>query len=495
MNRVASIAIAVTAGALFGPGAVARAADTKPNIVVILADDLGNADLGYRGSEIKTPSIDKLAQDGVRLESFYGMPVCTPSRAELMTGRYAMRYGLETLVIFPSHTYGLPTDERTLPQVLKDAGYDTAMVGKWHLGHADQKYWPQNRGFDHFYGNLVGEVDYFTKERGGIIDWQRDGKFLKEDGYYTDLIGNEAVSIIDHHDISKPLFLYVASLSPHAPYQAPQDAIDGYKNLAGDIHRHTYAAMITDLDTQVGRIVDALKQKGMLDNTLIIFSSDNGGATSALFATGARSPEERAESGGVGLEEKPPASNGELRGGKGSLHEGGVRVPTIFYWPAKLKPKTVNEPLAMVDVMPTVLALAGAHGSEDHPFDGKDIWATLAAGQSSPHEDILINVEAFRGAVRKGNWKLVKIALLPGKTELFDLSKDPGEQSNVADQFPEIAAGLEARLMAYAKEMKPSEWIKAQPAFLGAQGKTIFDPDFDIDDDGLPHEKPVIPGL
>ena len=230
---------------LVGEVAAAQAADTKPNVVIILADDLGNADLGYRGSDIKTPNIDKLANEGVRLESFYGMPVCTPSRAELMTGRYAMRYGLETLVIFPSHTYGLPTDERTLPQALKDAGYDTAMVGKWHLGHADQKYWPQNRGFDHFYGNLVGEVDYFTKERGGIVDWQRDGNFLKEDGYFTTLIGNEAVSIIEDHDTSKPLFLYVASLAPHAPYQAPQEAVDAYKDLPGDVHRQTYAAMIT----------------------------------------------------------------------------------------------------------------------------------------------------------------------------------------------------------------------------------------------------------
>jgi arylsulfatase A-like enzyme len=251
--------------------------------------------------------------------------------------------------------------------------------------------------------------------------------------------------------------------------------------------------MITALDTQVGRIVAALKQKNMLDNTLLIFSSDNGGATSALFATGARSPEEREESGGVELGAQPPASNGELRGGKGSLHEGGVRVPTIFYWPGKLDPRLVNEPLAMVDIMPTVLALAGAQGSLDHPFDGKDIWQTVAAGQPSPHDDILINVEAFRGAIRKGNWKLVKIALLPGKTELFDLSKDPGEQNNVADQFPEIASDLEARLIAYAKEKKPSEWIKAQPAFLGAQGKTIFDPDFDIDDAGLPQEKPSLP--
>ena len=247
-----------------------------PNIVVILADDLGNADLGYRGSDIRTSKIDKLASEGVRLKSFYGMPVCMPSRAELMTGRYAMRYGLETLVIFPSHTYGLPTDERTLPQALKDVGYDTAMVGKWHLGHADQKYWPQNRGFDHFYGNLVGEVDYFAKERGGIVDWQRDGKFIKEDGYYTDLIGNEGVSIIDHHDTAKPLFLYVASLAPHAPYQAPQDR-STVINSGGDIHRHTYAAMITDLDTQVGRIVDALKQKGMLDKRSSYFRATMAG--------------------------------------------------------------------------------------------------------------------------------------------------------------------------------------------------------------------------
>ena len=478
---------------LLGSCALAYGQGTKPNVVIILADDLGNADLGYRGSDIKTPNIDQLAKEGVRAEAFYGMPVCTPSRAQLMTGRYAMRYGLQTLVIFPSHAYGLPTDERTLPQALKEAGYQTAMVGKWHLGHADKKFWPQNRGFDHFYGNLVGEVDYFTKERGGLVDWQRDGKFLKENGYFTTLIGNEAVKIIENHDISKPVFLYVASLAAHAPYQAPKQDIDAYKSAAGDVHRHTYAAMITSLDTQVGRIVTALKRKNMLDNTLIVFSSDNGGATSSLFATGARSPGERAESGGIELGAKPPASNGALRGGKGSLHEGGVRVPTIFHWPSKLKPGIVNEPLSMADVMPTVLALAGAKGSPDHPFDGKDIWRTLAENQPSPHEDVLINVEVFRGAIRKGNWKLVKIALLPGKTELFDLTKDPGEKNNVADQFPEVVNDLQARLSTYAKEMKTSEWIKAQPAFLGAQGKTLFDPDFDIGDGGLPREKVVLP--
>src|SRR5271166_6330267 len=489
----AAIRFALLMCGFIGACTTAYGQGTKPNIVVILADDLGNADLGYRGSDIKTPNIDQLAKEGVRAESFYGMPVCTPARAELMTGRYAMRYGLQTLVIFPSHAYGLPTDERTLPQALKEAGYQTAMVGKWHLGHADQKYWPQNRGFDHFYGNLVGEVDYFTKERGGLVDWQRDGRFLKEDGYFTTLIGNEAVDIIKTHDTSKPLFLYVASLAPHAPYQAPKKDIDAYKDAVGDVHRHTYAAMITDLDTQVGRIVTTLKQKNMLDNTLIIFSSDNGGATSALFATGARSPEERAESGGVELGAKPPASNGNLRGGKGSLHEGGVRVPTIFNWPARLKPGVVNEPLDMVDVMPTLLALAGAKGSPDHPFDGKDIWPTVAEGAPSPHDDILINVEAFRGAVRKGDWKLIKIALLPGKTQLFNLAKDPGETTDVAAENPEIVKDLEGRLLAYAKEQKPSLWIKAQPAFVGNQGKTVIDPDFDIDDSGLPHERMVLP--
>ena len=479
---------------LFGLLAFApvQAEEQRPNIIVILADDLGNADLGYRGGEIKTPNIDRLATEGVRVESFYGEPLCTPARAALMTGRYPMRHGLQTLVIFPSHTYGLPTDERTLPQALKEAGYQTYMVGKWHLGHADRKYWPQNRGFDHFYGNLVGEVDYFTKDRGGLTDWQRNGTFLKEKGYFTTQIGNEAIKLIERQDPSKPFFLYFASLAPHAPYQAPQEYLDRY-NAIKDEKRRAYAAMITALDDQVGRIVDELDKKHMRDNTLIIFSSDNGGATSALFATGARSEEERGESGGVALGAKPPASNGNLRGGKGSLHEGGVRVPTIFNWPGRLTPSIVNEPLHMVDVMPTLLALAGGTGSTNHPFDGKNIWATLAEGKASLHEDILINVEAIRGAIRKGDWKLVKIATLPGNTELFDLSKDPGEQNNVAAENADIVHELESRLMAYAKQQKFSEWLKAQPHFLGAQGKTAFDPDFDIDDSGLPHEKPVLP--
>jgi arylsulfatase A-like enzyme len=252
--------------------------------------------------------------------------------------------------------------------------------------------------------------------------------------------------------------------------------------------------MITVLDEQVGRVVAALERKGMRNNTLIFFSSDNGGATNPLFATGARSPEERAQSGGVALNQTPPASNGAFRGGKGTLHEGGVRVPAFFNWPARLKPLVVNEPLHLVDVMPTVLALAGASGG-GRPFDGADIMPTLTEGRPSPHEDILINVEAVRGAIRKGRWKLVKWATLPGQTELYDMVADPGERNNLVEQHPEIVRDLETRLIDYARQMKPAEWVKAQPQFIGAQGHTIFDPHFDVDDGGLPHEKPVLPGV
>jgi len=475
------IFIFTSALVFFLPASIAQAQD-KPNIVIIFADDVGNADLGYRGSMIRTPNIDTLANEGVRLESFYGMPVCTPARAALMTGRYAMRTGLQTFVIFPGHTYGLPTEETTLPQALKEAGYTTAMVGKWHLGHADRKYWPQNRGFDHFYGNLVGEVDYFTKDRGGIIDWQRNGTFLKEEGYHTTQIGDEAVRLIEQQDPSKPLFLYFAALAPHSPYQAPQADVDAYKDVFEDETKRNYAAMITVLDTQVGRIVDALEKKGIRDNTLIFFASDNGGK----IAGSASAP-------GTGASKTPPASNGMFRDGKVSLYEGGVRVPAIVNWPGKLKPGITHEPLHLVDLMPTLLSLAGGHGSSERPFDGKDAWGSIAEGKSSPHEDILINVEIFRGAIRKGRWKLVKLATLPGKTELFDMSKDPGEKTNVADQFPEVVADLEARLVAYAREQKTAEWFKAQPSFMGEQGKTAFDPGFDVDDGGLPHEKPVLP--
>jgi arylsulfatase A-like enzyme len=339
----------------------------------------------------------------------------------------------------------------------------------------------------------MGEVGYFTKERGGVIDWQRNGHFLKEKGYFTDLIGDEAVKLIESHDPRKPFFLYFASLAPHAPYQAPKADIDKYSSI-GDANRRSYAAMIDALDVQIGHIVEALDRKKLRENTIILFSSDNSGPTKGLFATGARSEEERThQEGGLSMSAKPPPSNAPFRGGKGELHEGGVRVVAFANWPGELKPRVIEAPLHMVDVMPTLLALAGAKGDPAHPLDGRDMWKTISEGGASPNEDILINVEAFRGAVRKGDWKLVKVALLPGKTELFNLRVDPGEKNNVAEANPDVVRDLEMRLDDYAKQQKMSEWLKAQPAFLGAQGKSILDPDYDVDDDGLPHERAALP--
>ncbi len=486
---LAVMALAIMTLPPFVPNALATTPVTKPNIIVILADDLGNADPGYRGSEIRTPNIDQLAAKGVRLESYYGLPLCTPGRAALLTGRYPMRYGLQTNVIWDGHTYGLPTDEVTLPQALKGAGYETAMVGKWHLGHASTDYWPQNRGFDYFYGNVLGEVDYFTKERGGVIDWQRNGERLEivapEDGYYTELVGEEAVKLIHQHDESKPFFLYFAPLALHIPLQAPPEDIEAYADVfPDDEEKRTYAAMLTSLDTQIGHMLQALEEEGMRENTLIFFSTDNGGSAKrpdVLYSPGAEIPE------------NPPTSNAPFRGGNTSLYEGGVRLPAIVNWPAKLQPAVVDEPLHHVDIMPTLLALAGAEGSADHPFDGKDAWATLAEGDISPHEEILINVESYRGAIRKGNWKLIKYATLPGKTELFDLSQDKEEQVNVAWLHPDIVEYLEGRLVAYAEEQKFSEWLKAQPEFSDAQGIPAFDPDYDVDDGGPLDQIPVLP--
>src|SRR6201993_183436 len=181
----------------------------KPNVVYIVSDDQGWKDVGYHGSDIKTPNIDKLAADGTRLEQFYAQPMCTPTRAALMTGRYPFRYGLQTLVIPSDFTYGLPTDEWLLPQALKEAGYQTAIIGKWHLGHADKKYWPRQRGFDYQYGPMIGELDYFTHSEHGVLDWFRDNEPVTEEGYTTTLLGEDAVKYINAQDSKTPFYLYL----------------------------------------------------------------------------------------------------------------------------------------------------------------------------------------------------------------------------------------------------------------------------------------------
>jgi arylsulfatase A-like enzyme len=290
---------------------LAHASDRPSNILYIVADDLGWKDVGFHGSDIKTPNLDALAAKGAKLEQFYAQPMCTPTRAAIITGRYPMRYGLQTAVIPQGHTYGLAVDEWLLPQALKDAGYQTAIIGKWHLGHADRKFWPLQRGFDYQDGPLIGEIDYFSHKVDGKVDWYRNNEVVEEEGYSTTLLGNDAVRLIQEHDPNLPLFLYLAFNAVHTPFQAPQNYLDQYKNIE-DPSRRAYAASATAMDEQIGRVVAVLEQKKMLDNTLIFFQSDNGGTRDPLFA-GAITDMSK-----VVL----PADNGAYRDGKGSLYEG-----------------------------------------------------------------------------------------------------------------------------------------------------------------------------
>jgi arylsulfatase A-like enzyme len=448
--------------------ATAFAADApRPNIIYLLADDLGYTDVGFHGSEIKTPHLDKLAATGAKLEAFYVQPVCSPTRAALMTGRYPMRHGLQVGVVRPWAQYGLPLEERTLPQALQEAGYFTAICGKWHLGHFQRAYLPTNRGFSHQYGHYNGALDYFTHIRDGGFDWHRNDKVCQDEGYTTKLLGDEAVRLIEQQEAGKPLLLYVPFNAPHSPLQAQPEYLDRYASIS-DTRRRTYAAMVTCVDDQVGRIVAALEKRGLTRNTLIAFSSDNGGPLNL------------------------GATNGMLRAGKTTLYEGGIRVSALANWPGQIPAgSVVTEPLHAVDWYPTMLKLAGASLDQKLPLDGRDAWPTIAAGKPTPHDHILHNTTPGNGAIRAGNWKLVlnggrpedgsealsqadgadkknkkkkAIAAAPS-IELFNLADDPYEKSNLADKQPEKVKELRSRLDAYARAALPPKSAPQAPDF------------------------------
>jgi arylsulfatase B len=447
----------LTAGAaLFSAIAPAQAADKKPNIVHIVADDLGWKDVGFNGcTDIKTPNIDALAAGGAKFTQFYVQPMCTPTRAALMTGRYPFRYGLQTMVIPSVSAYGLDTTEWLMPQCLKEAGYKTAIIGKWHLGHADKKYWPKQRGFDYQYGAMIGELDYFTHSEHGVLDWFRDNKPVKEKGYTTTLIGQDAARLIEKHDTTTPLYLYLTFNAPHTPYQAPKEYIDRYSNIE-DPTRRTYAGMVACLDDEIGRVVAALDKKKMRDNTLILFHSDNGGTRSAKFAG------VMADMSKVTL----PCDNGPYREGKGTLYEGATRVCALANWPGHIKPQTVDGLIHAVDIYPTLADLAGASTAKSKPLDGVNVWDTIAQGTPSPRSEIVYNVEPFRAAIRQGDWKLIWKTLLPATVELYNIAQDPSEQHDLAAANPEKVAVFQQRLNALAKE-------SAKPLFFVDQFKVI----------------------
>ena len=399
---------------------------SRPHVVFLLADDLGYADCGFNGgTQIATPQLDALARAGTILDAFYAQPVCSPTRAALLTGRYPMRHGLQVGVITPGAKFGLPLDERTLAEALRDAGYATALTGKWHLGEFDAAYLPHRRGFDQAYGHYFGALDYHTHLRNGIVDWYRNGERVLEEGYTTHLLAREAVRIVERHDADQPLFLYVPFNAIHTPLHVPDRYLAPYQELPEP--RRKIAGMLAAMDEAVGQIVGAIAAKGMRERTLFVFASDNGGPNPGRLT-----------------------DNGPLRGGKAGLYEGGVRVCAFATWDGVIPAgKRVAEPLHVVDWYPTLLRLAGGSLAPDVqrlPLDGRDLWPTLVAGAPSPHDEILLNASPKAGAIRVGTWKLkLAISAAGERVELFDLATDIGETENLAEAHPERVKDLRAR--------------------------------------------------
>jgi len=397
------------------------------NIIVILADDLGYGDLSSFGAEgIDTPRLDQLAEDGLKLTEFYAAaPVCTPSRAGLMTGRLAARMGMQHVFMYDAAD-GMPQSEITIPEQLKQAGYHTGMVGKWHLGHLD-RYMPWNQGFDEFYGVPYSNdmANFFFYENQQMIHEPIDQRYLTR--RYTE----KAVDYIERH-ADQPFFLYLAHSMPHVPiYVSPEFEGKSELGLYGDV--------VQELDWSTGQVIDKLRELGLLENTLVIFSSDNG----PWLAMG--------DDGG---------SAGSLRDGKGSTFEGGQRVPTVAHWPAQIAPGRVDStPSSLLDLMPTFSALAGVPLPDDRAIDGGDISAVLTARSENQARQFyyLSSMSTEVVAYRDGNWKIklprtgypaflepvLKLDRYAHGLMLFNLENDPSEQHNLVEQYPERVAKLQ----------------------------------------------------
>lgn len=406
-----------------------------PNIVLILADDLGYKDVGYNGAVVnKTPNIDRLAQEGVIFSNGYVThPFCGPSRAGLITGRYQARFGMDENLAYapfdPQH--GLPVKEKTFAAQLKEAGYRTALVGKWHLGAAEP-FHPLNRGFDFFYGFLGGGHDYFrinaVRSLEALLPLSENMGAAGFEGYLTDALTDRALDFIGEEQDS-PFFLFLSYSAPHVPLQAPEELIEKYAHVESE-DRRVYAAMVDSLDWNVGRVLKALERAGKRDNTLVFFLSDNGG----VYPWSAE------------LEHYTWADNAPLRAGKTSMFEGGIRVPFAASWPARWpRGEIYEQPVISLDIAATALALAETEADPERPLDGVNLDPFLrgeAAG--SPHEALFWRRRGGRSdsyAVRAGDAKLVR-ADARGEASLFDLRSDIGETRDRIREDADTAARL-----------------------------------------------------
>jgi arylsulfatase A-like enzyme len=416
-----------------------------PNIVIFLADDLGWADVPWHGSNYKMPHLDALAKQSVRLEAHYVHPMCSPTRAALMTGRFASRFG----VTGAQNPRCLPWDTVTLAKALQSVGYETAITGKWHLGSRPEE-GPQKFGFDHGYGSLAGGCGPFNhryKEGPFTYTWHRNGKLIEEEGHVTDLIAREAVQWLEGRG-DRPFLLYVPFTAIHVPIQEPDKWLAMNDHLT-DPGQRLRAACASHMDDVVGQVLAVLERKKLRDNTLVIFFGDNG-AHGPQANQGGPYPGDYGELR-VGNDNKP------LRGHKGGVYEGGIRTPGLAAWPGKLQPAELHAPLHAVDWMPTVCALAGAKVG-DLKWDGIDIWSALVEpSRRQPPRTIYTAAPGFRAqAVRHGDWKLV-VTQAGGKKnqaaqeELFNLAADLGETQNLASQKPDVLAAMKQRLAEIAR--------------------------------------------
>jgi arylsulfatase A-like enzyme/predicted RecA/RadA family phage recombinase len=389
-----------------------------PNVLILVADDLGWADVPWRGSPARMPNLDRLRQDGTELIRFYGAPLCSPSRAALYTGRSAAQLNIRD--VFSGRDDGLSTLEHLMPESFRAAGYQTALTGKWHLG-SDSTHVPNARGFDHFYGFLSGAISYFTHvgENTTRVDWQRDGVTLNEAGYSTDLIRDEEIRLLRTRDPARPFFHVVTFNAPHIPLEAPTDLLANYPTLSGDAK--TYAAMLESLDIAIGRILSELTAQRLDANTVVVFYSDNGGPGNSV------------------------ARNTPLRGSKTGVYEGGVRVPAIIRQPGVIRAGVTTDQFTTVqDLFPTLAAATGVTPRNRLPLDGLNLWDTLR-GATAPADRTFTVVSTTDSAQYEGRWKLVAHAT---SVELYDLVADQSETTNQANSQPAITTRLRNALTA-----------------------------------------------
>jgi arylsulfatase A-like enzyme len=418
---------------------VARAAD-KPNILILLADDMGFADVGFNGGKkIQTPNLDRLAAQGVTLTDFRACPMCSPTRAGLLTGRYPLRFGLMKAVLPPWSDYGLPSEEKTLPELLAPAGYEQrGIIGKWHLGHARKEFLPLTHGFTFFYGHYNGAIDYFTHEREGELDWHRNDATSRDKGYSTDLLGAEAARFIHDAPTGKPWLLYVPFNAPHSPFEAKESDMKKYAEMK--MPNRAYAAMVDSMDQAIGKILAAVESRKDSDNTIVLFFSDNGGVPKV-------------------------GSNAPFRGHKLTVYEGGTHVAAAIRWPkgGLIGGKTFDGRIGYIDVLPTMLAVAGEKAPKN--LDGINFLPALTGKEKLPERPWFSYMDQNhnpQASVHLGDWKLIargdffseKPKTQP-EFELYNLKTDAVEKNNVAEKHPKIVAQLSKQLREFGTWQNP----------------------------------------